>query len=69
MQDFFPKSVLRPNPECSNNFCKRHQQIFASKPKVVKQAPKKEEQKVVHEGLFLKMETTKNEIITKMNTK
>ena len=26
LKDFFPRSTIRPNPECPNEFCRKHQQ-------------------------------------------
>lgn len=49
MLDFFPKSTLKPNPECSNNYCKKHQAAFKSKPRKVVEQKKTEEKKIVHE--------------------
>ena len=49
MLDFFPKSTLKPNPECSNNYCKKHQAAFKSKPRKAVEQKKAEEKKVVHE--------------------
>lgn len=48
MQDFFPKMVLRPNPNCDDKYCRQRQQEYASKPKP-EQKPEVVEDKPLHE--------------------
>jgi len=54
MADFFPLDTMRPNPECPNSFCVKHQQIYQVKlkeeaSKQVAQPVKEESKKPKHE--------------------
>ncbi|KAG9435942.1 ubiquitin-like modifier-activating enzyme 5 isoform X1 [Apis mellifera carnica] len=33
MQDFFPKMILKPNPNCEDNYCRKHQEEYRLRPK------------------------------------
>ncbi|XP_076302341.1 ubiquitin-like modifier-activating enzyme 5 [Lasioglossum baleicum] len=49
MQDFFPKMVLKPNPNCEDKYCREHQQEYASKPKPEPKMEEIVEDKPLHE--------------------
>lgn len=52
MTDYFPRMMLKPNPNCDDNFCRKRQEHQA---KIAARAPpppptvKHEEKAVVHE--------------------
>lgn len=33
MQDFFPKMILKPNPNCEDSYCRKHQEEYRLRPK------------------------------------
>ncbi|CAL7941659.1 unnamed protein product [Xylocopa violacea] len=49
MQDFFPKMILRPNPNCEDRYCRQRQQEYALKPKPQQKVEEKVEDKPLHE--------------------
>lgn len=49
LTDFFPKMELKPNPQCEDSNCRKRQQEFAARPKVVKIEEVKEEEGPLHE--------------------
>ncbi|XP_076757922.1 ubiquitin-like activating enzyme 5 [Xylocopa sonorina] len=77
MQDFFPKMILRPNPNCEDRYCKQRQQEYALKPKPQEKIEEVVEDKPLHEdnewGISLideqDHETDKNEHLSSACTK
>ncbi|XP_076290742.1 ubiquitin-like activating enzyme 5 [Lasioglossum baleicum] len=49
MQDFFPKMVLKPNPNCDDRYCKERQQEYTLKPKLEPEVKEIIEDKPLHE--------------------
>lgn len=49
MQDFFPTMMLKPNPNCEDNYCRQRQQEYQAKPKVEKPVEKVSDTKPLHE--------------------
>lgn len=49
MQDFFPKMILRPNPNCDDRYCRERQQEYALKPKQEQKEEQIVEDKPLHE--------------------
>ncbi|XP_017762255.1 PREDICTED: ubiquitin-like modifier-activating enzyme 5 [Eufriesea mexicana] len=49
MKDFFPKMVLKPNPNCEDKYCRKHQQEYALKPKPEQKMEETVEDKPLHE--------------------
>ncbi|XP_053983556.1 ubiquitin-like modifier-activating enzyme 5 [Hylaeus volcanicus] len=49
MQDFFPKMILRPNPNCEDRYCRERQQEYAAKPKPQEKVEEIVEDKPLHE--------------------
>ncbi|XP_076473736.1 ubiquitin-like activating enzyme 5 isoform X2 [Bombus vancouverensis nearcticus] len=49
MQDFFPKMILKPNPNCEDRYCRKHQLEYALKPKPEQKIEKTVEDKPLHE--------------------
>lgn len=49
MQDFFPKMILKPNPNCEDRYCRKHQLEYALKPKPEQKIEKIVEDKPLHE--------------------
>ncbi|KAB0801113.1 hypothetical protein PPYR_05467 [Photinus pyralis] len=47
--DFFPTMKLKPNPSCDDSYCKIRQTEFSSKPKLITDDQKVEEEKPLHE--------------------
>lgn len=47
--DFFPKMVLRPNPQCDDRWCRLRQEEFQARPKEDKPAQVEEVVEIVHE--------------------
>jgi len=68
LQDFFPSMAMKPNPQCDDQSCLRHQQSYkakeAAKPQI--EEAEKEEEAIVHEendwGIELVSETTEEEL-------
>lgn len=49
MEDFFPKMVLRPNPNCDDTNCRQRQKEYLAKPKIQQESTEVAEEKPVHE--------------------
>ncbi|XP_076648067.1 ubiquitin-like activating enzyme 5 [Halictus rubicundus] len=49
MQDFFPKMILKPNPNCDDRYCKERQKEYALKPKLEPEVKEIIEDKPLHE--------------------
>lgn len=49
MQDFFPKMILKPNPNCEDRYCRKHQLEYALKPTPEQKIEKTVEDKPLHE--------------------
>ncbi|KAF7382680.1 hypothetical protein HZH66_013082 [Vespula vulgaris] len=49
LQDFFPTMVLKPNPNCEDNYCRQRQQEYQAKPKVEKPVEEVSDTKPLHE--------------------
>lgn len=49
MQDFFPIMTLKPNPNCEDRYCRKHQLEYASKPKPEQRVEETVEDKPLHE--------------------
>ncbi|KAF3425860.1 hypothetical protein E2986_09969 [Frieseomelitta varia] len=49
MQDFFPIMTLKPNPNCEDRYCRKHQLDYASKPKPEQRVEEAVEDKPLHE--------------------
>lgn len=49
MQDFFPKMILKPNPNCDDKYCKERQQEYLLKPKLEPEDEEIVEDKPLHE--------------------
>ncbi|XP_012214623.2 ubiquitin-like modifier-activating enzyme 5 [Linepithema humile] len=49
MEDFFPKMILRPNPNCDDTNCRQRQREYLAKPKVQQKPTEIIEEKPVHE--------------------
>ncbi|KAK9297393.1 hypothetical protein QLX08_008839 [Tetragonisca angustula] len=49
MQDFFPIMTLKPNPNCEDRYCRKHQLDYASKPKPEQRVEETVEDKPLHE--------------------
>ena len=61
--DFFPKMVLRPNPQCDDRWCRQRQEEFKARPKEEKPMVQEEVAEITHEdnnwGIELVSEDTK----------
>lgn len=68
MQDFFPTMTMKPNPQCDDGNCRRHQEKYKKKEaaRPSQSTPKKEDEKIVHEdnewGIELVSEVTEEEL-------
>ncbi|XP_035739758.1 ubiquitin-like modifier-activating enzyme 5 isoform X2 [Vespa mandarinia] len=49
LQDFFPTMMLKPNPNCEDNYCRQRQQEYQAKPKVEKPVEEVSDIKPLHE--------------------
>lgn len=49
MEDFFPKMILRPNPNCDDTNCRQRQKEYLAKPKLQPKPTEVIEEKPVHE--------------------
>lgn len=49
MEDFFPKMILKPNPNCDDAHCRQRQKEYAQKPKSQQKSNKIIEEKAIHE--------------------
>jgi len=49
MEDFFPKMILRPNPNCDDANCRQRQREYLAKPKIQQEPTEINEEKPVHE--------------------
>ncbi|KOX79292.1 Ubiquitin-like modifier-activating enzyme 5 [Melipona quadrifasciata] len=49
MQDFFPIMTLKPNPNCEDRYCRKHQLEYALKPKPEQKVEETVEDKPLHE--------------------
>lgn len=49
MEDFFPKMILKPNPNCDDVHCRQRQKEYAQKPKSQQKSNDIIEEKAVHE--------------------
>jgi len=47
--DFFPKMVLRPNPQCDDRWCRQRQEEFKARPKEEKAVVQEEVAEISHE--------------------
>lgn len=69
--DFFPKMILRPNPQCDDRWCRQRQEEFKARPKVDKQSVQEEVAEISHEdnnwGIELVSENVK-EVSTMSST-
>ncbi|XP_067687859.1 ubiquitin-like modifier-activating enzyme 5 [Haliotis asinina] len=68
LKDFFPTMVMRPNPQCDDNHCRRQQQLYQERQILTPKEEKKEEkvEQIVHEddwGIELVSETTEAELL------
>uniref|UniRef100_A0A8C2Y6U0 Ubiquitin-like modifier-activating enzyme 5 n=1 Tax=Coturnix japonica TaxID=93934 RepID=A0A8C2Y6U0_COTJA len=67
MQDFFPTMAMKPNPQCSDQNCRRQQENYKIKEAAQpKQEESDQEEEIVHEdndwGIELVSETTEDEL-------
>lgn len=67
MQDFFPTMAMKPNPQCSDQNCRKQQENYKIKEAAQpKQEEIHQEEEIVHEdndwGIELVSETTEDEL-------
>jgi len=48
--DFFPRMVLRPNPQCDDSWCRKRQEEFQARPKVEEVVVEEEPKGPLHES-------------------
>jgi len=68
--DYFPKSVLRPNPECENHWCRKRQLEYQINKKEIKEVKPVIDKKVVHseDGWGITLVDSSMDVVTEDNS-